>query len=298
MGFQRRLKGEDGKIVQCSVAPLPDGAVLATFSDVTAGVNVERALTERNIALTRAEQLRNDFVHHVSYELRSPLTNIIGFIHLLTDGAAGALNDKQMEYTGYILQSSAALLAIINDILDLATIDAGSMALELANVDVRATMDAAARGVQDRLAESSIHLRIVAMDDIGSFQGDAKRIRQILFNLLSNAIGFSSPGQTITLAAMRRDDKIVFKVTDQGRGIPVEHQNRVFDRFESNTAGSRHRGVGLGLSIVRSFVDLHGGEVTLQSAPGEGTSVTCVFPMSQQPRASFAAAAQGNEKFG
>jgi signal transduction histidine kinase len=103
-------------------------------------------------------------------------------------------------------------------------------------------------------------------------------LRQIVFNLLSNAIGFSTPGQTVTLAAMRRGEAIVFKVTDQGRGIPAEVLSQVFDRFRTHTIGSRHKGVGLGLSIVRAFVELHGGEVQIQSAPGEGTTVTCIFP--------------------
>ena len=290
-GFERELTRADKKIIHCSVAPLPDGAVLMTFSDITARANVERALTERNHALLEAERLRNDFVHHVSYELRSPLTNIIGFIHLLTEGAVGTLNEKQREYTGYILQSSAALLAIINDILDLATIDAGSMELNLGDVDIRAAIDAAARGVRDRLAESSIRLNVVVMDNIGTFRADAKRLRQILFNLLSNAIGFSSPGQTVTLAALRRGDEVVFKVTDQGRGIPPELVERVFDRFETNTSGSRHRGVGLGLSIVRAFVELHGGKPMIESAPGEGTTVTCVFPATDAARLSTPAVA-------
>ncbi len=280
-GFERRLRRDDGSVVDCHVSPLPDGAVLLTFSDVTAGVNIESALVERNQALVDAEKLRNDFVQHVSYELRSPLTNIIGFIHLLTDGSAGALNNKQREYTSYILQSSAALLAIINDILDLATIDAGAMELDVGDVDIRATIDEAALGVRDRLAEASIQLRIVASDNIGSFRVDAKRLRQILFNLLSNAVGFSAPGQTVTLAALRLSDKIVFKVTDQGRGIPHDQIDRMFGRFESDTAGSQHRGVGLGLSIVREFVTLLGGETNIQSTPGEGTIVTCVFPAGQ-----------------
>ena len=177
-----------------------------------------------------------------------------------------------------MLKSSAALLAIINDILDLATIDTDAMELSLGDVDIAETMAAAAEGVQDRLAESQIHLQIVAIDGIGSFRADAKRIRQILFNLLSNAIGFSAPGQTVTLAAMRRDGEIVFKVSDQGRGIPPDVIDHVFDRFHSHTEGSRHRGVGLGLSIVRSFVELHGGRVLIETAPGEGTTVTCIFP--------------------
>ena len=277
-GFERRMTRRDGSIIDCVTAPLPDGATLLTFIDVSASVSVERALTERNQALLDAEKLRNDFVHHVSYELRSPLTNIIGFIQLLGEGAVGPLNPKQREYTGYVLKSSAALLAIINDILDLASIDTDAMELSLEYVDIRATISAAAEGLQDRLAESNIHLNLVALDDIGSFRADAKRIRQVLFNLLSNAIGFSEPGQTVTLAALRRPGQIVFKVSDQGRGIPLDVLDRVFDRFQTHTVGSRHRGVGLGLSIVRSFVELHGGEVDIQSAPGEGTVVTCLFP--------------------
>ena len=285
-GFERRITRRDGTVIDCGAAPLPDGATLLTFTDVTAGVNVELALKERNQALIDAEKLRNDFVHHVSYELRSPLTNIIGFIQLLGDGSVGPLNPKQMEYAGYVTKSSAALLAIINDILDLATIDMDAMALDLGQVDIALTMAEAAEGVQDRLAENNIRLNIVALDGIGAFRADGKRLRQVLFNLLSNAIGFSSPGQTVTLAALRRDGEIVFKVSDQGRGIPPETLDRVFNRFHSDTGGSRHRGVGLGLSIVRSLVELHGGKVLIDSAPGEGTTVTCIFPAPKAEQGS------------
>ena len=110
---------------------------------------------------------------------------------------------------------------------------------------------------------------------------DERRVRQILFNLLSNAIGFSPAAATVTLAVERRDDAVVLSVTDSGPGIPPELGDRVFDRFETHSLGSRHRGAGLGLSIVRSFVELHGGTVTLESAVGRGTTVTCVFPPDQ-----------------
>ena len=177
-----------------------------------------------------------------------------------------------------MLKSSAALLAIINDILDLATIDMDAMELTLDEVDIAQIMSDAAAGVQDRVADSGIMLQVVAREDIGAFRADGKRVRQILFNLLSNAIGFSGTGQQVTLAAIRRDDQIIFKVTDQGRGIPLDTLNQVFDRFHTDTAGTRHRGVGLGLSIVRSLMELHGGEVLIDSAVGEGTTVTCIFP--------------------
>jgi signal transduction histidine kinase len=274
-----RVERSDGSVVVCATVPLPDGATLVTFQDVTDTVNVERALRERNDALEAADQLKNDFVHHVSYELRSPLTNIIGFTQLLNEPPTGPLTDKQREYLGYITSSSSALLAIINDILDLATIDAGAMTLDLGPVDIRATIEAAAEGVRDRLAEHGLALDIRTDAEIGSFVADERRVRQILYNLLSNAIGFSPPGETITLAAERRNEAILFSVADRGPGIPFTIQDRVFNRFETHTVGSRHRGTGLGLSIVRSFVELHGGTVTLDSAVGCGTTVVCVFPL-------------------
>jgi len=263
---------------------LPDGGTLITFQDLTDTVNVERVLRERNEALEAADQLKNDFVHHVSYELRTPLTNIIGFAHLLDDDATGPLSDKQQEYLGYISSSSAALLAIINDILDLASIDAGAMKLDLGLVDIRGTIEAAAEGVQDRLKEHALTLDIRAARDVGSFTADERRIRQILFNLLSNAIVFSPSGGTITLTADRTSEAVVFSVADRGRGIPHDILDRVFNRFESHGLGSQHRGVGLGLSIVRSFVELHGGVVKLESVEGRGTTVTCVFPLEQTAR--------------
>ncbi len=281
-GFTRRIERSDGVVLDCTAQSLLGGAALLTFVDVSADVNVERALTDRNNALLAAEKLRNDFIHHVSYELRSPLNNINGFVHLLGEESTGALNERQREYLGYVSKSSAALLAIIDDILDLATIDEDAMELEFSDVNVGATIQAAIEGVQDRLVENSIQLDVLPLNDVGVFRGDAKRVRQILFNLLSNAIGFSRPGQTVTLAAARRDDEVVIKVKDQGRGIPAEILARVFDRFESHTAGSRHRGVGLGLSIVRAFMELHGGKVLIDSAPGEGTLVTCIFPAAAQ----------------
>src|SRR3978361_177644 len=124
-----RVERRDGVVLDMTTMPLPDGATLVTFQDVSDTVNVERALRERNEALETADAIKIEFVHHVSYELRSPLTNIIGFAHFLSDPAFGPLNDKQREYLGYITTSTNALLALINNILDLATIDAGAMSL-------------------------------------------------------------------------------------------------------------------------------------------------------------------------
>ncbi|MDB5644361.1 PAS domain-containing sensor histidine kinase [Methylobacterium sp.] len=280
-GLTCRLEIVDGTVLDCAAQPLPEGATLLTLIDVTASVNVERALTDKNDALERTSQLRDTFVNHVSYELRSPLTNIIGFTQLLGDETVGALNERQREYSGHIMRSSGALLVMINDILDLASIDAGSLELTREVVDVRATVDAAVRGLEDRLADSAITLDLDVPDDVGSFVADGKRVRQILFNLLSNAVGFSAPGQHVRVEVRRNASELTLSVVDQGQGMPPEVAERVFDRFESHTLGTRHRGVGLGLSIVRSFVELHGGRVGLESTPGSGTRVTCTFPISE-----------------
>jgi signal transduction histidine kinase len=278
----RRIERVDGSVVDCRTVPLPDGATLVTFQDVTDSINVERVLTESNKALVEADKIKIDFVHHVSYELRSPLTNIIGFTHFLGEPATGPLTDKQQEYLGYITVSTNALLAIINNILDLASIGAGAMTLDLEPVDIRATMAAAAEGVQDRLVKGDITLTIDAPADIGGFVADERRIRQILFNLLSNAIGFSPPGETVVLAAARTADGVTFTVADHGPGISNEIRDKVFGWFETHTHGTDHRGAGLGLSIVRSFVELHRGTVTIESVPGQGTTVVCVFPLAAQ----------------
>ena len=283
-----RIERRDGMTIDMTAMPLPDGATLVTFLDVSDSVNVERALIEKNEALQTADAIKIDFVHHVSYELRSPLTNIIGFAHFLGDPAFGPLNDKQREYLGYITASTNALLALINNILDLATIDAGAMALNLTQVDIRACMEEAAEGVQDRLKKDGITLDIKATPGIGSFTADQRRLRQILFDLLSNAVGFSPPGETVTLAAERSADTVVFAVGDHGPGIPPEAMDRVFDWFETDSMGSDHRGSGLGLSLVRSFVELHGGTVAIDSTLGKGTTVTCTLPAEQQAERSAA----------
>jgi signal transduction histidine kinase len=277
--IEDRLERRDGSVIDCTTVPLPDSATLVTFHNVTDSVNVERALRERNEALEDADKIKIDFVHHVSYELRSPLTNIIGFVHLLGDPSTGPLAAKQREYLDYITVSTNTLLVLINNILDLATIDAGRMQLNLGPVDIRQTVAAAVEGVQDRLINAGLVLEVHVAENIGSFVADERRLRQVLFNLLANAVSFSPPGGTVTLTAEHRDDALVFAVTDHGPGIPSEVLDKVFDWFETHSLGSHHRGTGIGLSLVRSFVELHGGTVEIASVVGEGTTVICTFPL-------------------
>ncbi len=276
--LEGQMTWPDGSVIDFAMAPLPDGATLLTFADVTASKSFERALRERNEALVAADRLKGQFISHVSYELRTPLTNIIGFSELLASPRTGPLNDKQREYLNDISVSSKTLLSIIDDILDLATIDAGALELKLTQVDVREVLDAAILGVRERASRARLTLDIAVADDAVTFTADEARIRQVLYNLLSNAVGFSKPGDTIRLSCWREHGMMVFSVEDRGVGIPKDQQRRVFDRFESRSQGSRHRGAGLGLSVVKSIVELHRGTMRLDSEPGHGTRVTVQFP--------------------
>jgi signal transduction histidine kinase len=275
----RMERPDTGRVIDYATVPLPDGQTMVTFVDVTDSIHVERALVERNEALEAADSLKNDFIHHVSYELRSPLTNIIGFAQLLSDARVGPLNAKQREYTGYIMSSSAALLAIVNDILDLTTIDAGIMGLDLAEIDVVATVNDAIGDISERLDDKHVRLETDIASNVGGLIADSRRVRQILANLMSNALDFSRQGGWIRLSAVRANGFIEFTVTDNGAGIPSAFIESVFERFATLPRGSSRGGAGLGLSIVKSFVGLHGGTVEIASEEGRGTTAKVRLPV-------------------
>ena len=289
--FDGQMTLENGRVLAYAGVPLPDGATMMTYFDITDSKRVEHALIERNEALEASDRLKNTFISHVSYELRTPLTNIIGFSELLAEPHVGELNARQHDYLSDIRASSQALLAIINDILDLATIDAGALELKKTQSDVREIIRAAELGVRERLSAENIDLDIQVAADVDTLVADDKRVTQILYNLLSNAIGFSQAGRTITLDAHRKDDMIAFSVQDTGCGIPDDYQDSVFQRFETRPQGSQHRGAGLGLSLVKSLVELHAGQIELRSAEGAGTTVTVLLPEDGQPKQSECAEA-------
>ncbi|WP_095083191.1 sensor histidine kinase [Mesorhizobium sophorae] len=268
----------NGNVLSYAMIPLPNGQVMMTFVDVTDSVNVERALKDKNEALQKSDQLKNEFVQHVSYELRSPLTNIIGFTELLSLPATGPLTQKQREYVEHVGSSSSVLLTIVNDILDLATVDAGIMQLDISEVHVDRTIAAAAELVADRLEEHSIRLEVDASAAPKTFHGDEIRVRQILYNLLSNAANYAPEASTIRLTCRHLADGVEFSVHDDGPGMPPDLLDSVFRRFEPRANGGRRRGAGLGLSIVKSFVELHGGSVRIETGKDKGTTVICTFP--------------------
>ncbi len=268
----------DLSVIDFATLPLPDGGTLLTFADVTVSKRYERALRERNEALEAADRQKSQFISHVSYELRTPLTNIIGFSDMLVQPWSDALTERQRGYVADIAGSSRQLLAIINDILDLATIDAGALELKLAPMSTQAVIDAALLAVTDRAERAGIRIESRVGPGADELIADESRVRQVIYNLLSNAIGFSKQGGTIRVTCSEDHDMIAFTVEDRGVGIPKDQLDRVFERFESKSQGSRHRGAGLGLSVVKSLVELHKGDLTLSSEPGEGTRVTVRFP--------------------
>ena len=288
-GSSGQVELDDGVVLSYALVPLPKGQTMLTFIDVTDTMRVQKALQEKNEALELADQIKNDFVQHVSYELRSPLTNIIGFTELLQTPAFGSLNERQLEYLDHISTSSQVLLTIVNDILDLATVDAGIMELEYSDVSVPEVISAAAARVSERMRDHNIALDVDIESDVGVFKADANRVRQILFNLLSNAANYAPEGSTVSLQVMREGNDTVFAVHDDGPGMPEDVLDTVFKRFQSYANGGRRRGAGLGLAIVKSFVELHGGSVEIETGEGRGTTVICRFPSEAR---SFRAAAE------
>jgi signal transduction histidine kinase len=218
--------------------------------------------------------------------LRTPLNAVIGFAEILTNQYFGALNPRQLDYSHSILASARLLMRLINDILDLATIEAGYLVLETGRIDVCEMLRTVLSLTSERARSRDLQIDLRCPPDIGAIEADERRLKQALFNLISNGIKFTPPGGAITIAAERREESLLLSVTDTGIGIAPADQERIFEKFER---GVRRPGAGLGLSLVKSLVELHGGSVTIESASGCGTKITCQLPVSQQTTAGSAA---------
>ncbi|MBI1339821.1 PAS domain-containing protein [bacterium] len=276
------MRTSNNKTLVWLTQPLPDGATLIAFMDVTAQRQVETALKDRAEAFAAADRLKTEFVHNVSRQLRAPLTTILGFAEFLESEKPGALNDKQKQQVGAILSASDHLSKLISNILDLAMIEAGRLDLDLSDVNLRRAIDDSVDLLVSTADKTKVRVEVQCDEKVGTIHADERRIRQILFNLLSNALRFTSPGGLIRVEASREDGVVRLTVTDNGKGVPFDRQPSAFDSF---TSGDQ-RGAGLGLALVRSFVELHGGQVLMKSAPDAGTTVLCFFPETAMPRGS------------
>ena len=275
------IRRTDGRIVHYVSVALPDGGTMVTFHDVTDSVRVEEALREKTTALETAERLKLDFLANVSYQLRTPLNAIIGFNEILDKEYFGELNLRQKEYTKGLGEASEQLMNLINDILDLSTIEAGYMTIAKDTVDTAAMLIGLYDLTQEWARGQKIEVSISVADDIGVANMDERRIKQALLNLIRNAIAYTPAGGRIMLSANKIGDQLALSVIDTGPGIAAEDQERIFRPFEKTTA---HReegrgGAGLGLSLVQNIVDLHGGTINLKSAIGEGTAITIFLPL-------------------
>lgn len=277
-----RVELVGGAMVDYALVPLPNGQTMLSFADVSASVNLERTLVERNEALEAAERLKNEFIEHVSYEFRAPLTSIKGFAEVLQQKVFGDLNEKQAEYVADIASSSNELHGLVDNLLDLATVDAGIMELDLKPVRADEMLKTAAQSVADRARDRGVKMTLrnaSQLADADPFVADEHRLQQVLFNLLANAITFSPVGGIVVLESATDGDDILFKVRDSGPGIPKDERATIFQRFKTGKSkGHGKRGAGLGLSIARALVELHEGSLILDPDVDDGACFVCRFP--------------------
>jgi len=272
-----RFERLDGRILDWESLRLPDGGTMLTYQDVTADAQYQVALRQRKEALEAADRLKSEFISHVSYQLRSPLHSIMGFAEMMQQGIAGTLNPRQDEYVRYILEATGVLLGLTDNILDLSSIDAGELVLNPGIFDVDTMIRSVVAIGEARAAERGQIFATTIDPGIGRMSGDETRLKQVLLNLLSNALKFTSAGDQIEVGARRDEGTVTFWVRDSGIGIDPEVQTRVFEEFQ--TGGNvRQRGAGLGLTLCRRLVELHGGTINLDSQLHHGTVVTFTVP--------------------
>ncbi|MBL8523886.1 MAG: sensor histidine kinase [Betaproteobacteria bacterium] len=250
----------------------------AQLEDYTTGL--QRMVSDKTAQLEQANRHKSEFLTNMSHELRTPLNAIIGFSDVLREQYFGQLNDKQMEYARDIHESGQHLLSLINDILDLSKIEAGRMDLDLSRFHLPSTIDTALVLVRERALKHNITLKADIAPDLGDFVADERKLKQILINLLSNAVKFSHLNGWVLVTATRGTKEVVISVQDNGTGIAVEDQAAIFEEFHQlKTSGSaKQEGTGLGLTLARRFVELHGGRIWVQSELGHGATFAFTLP--------------------
>ncbi|MFT4074933.1 MAG: ATP-binding protein [Asticcacaulis sp.] len=266
------VKISDGRLAQWRTQPLPDGATLVAFSDITATRQLEKAIDARDEALNESVRLKRDFVANVSYELRTPLTTIVGYADLLQ--AQTNDNPKQKAYLDSIQSAAQELARSIDDVLDMAQIDAGEMSIHRADVRLLDVVAEVGLRLSDTFKARGVSFDYDGVVETGLIRVDAKRLAQCLEHLLGNAIRNASAGSAVKLHAQKDQDNLVLEVAYSGRGIPYHVQAHIFDRY----IGRERGGPGLGLALVKALVELHDGWITLESEPNEGASFKIHLP--------------------
>jgi signal transduction histidine kinase len=230
--------------------------------------------------LETASRHKSEFLANMSHELRTPLNAILGFSQVLQQKLFGELNSKQEEYVGDILSSGNHLLSLINDVLDLSKVEAGQIELEVAPFSLREAIERGVVMVRERASKNGVALASEVEPEVQLVQGDERRIRQVLFNLLSNAVKFTPEGGRIDVTAARVGEEIQVGVTDTGPGIASQDLDRIFEEFHQTEVGARQReGTGLGLTLSKRLIELHGGRIWVESGLGEGSRFVFTLPV-------------------
>jgi two-component system, NtrC family, sensor kinase len=263
--------------------------VLQTFASQSAlaiqNARLFRELEDKSRQLEVANRHKSEFLANMSHELRTPLNAVIGFSEVLHERMFGELNDKQAEYIEDILSSGRHLLSLINDILDLSKVEAGRMELDLARFSLPVALDNALTLVRERATRHGVTLELDADPRVGDVVADARKVKQILLNLLSNAIKFTPEGGRVTVRAVPADGTVEVAVSDTGIGIAPADQELIFEEFRQagGDYAQKREGTGLGLALVKRFVELHGGRIWVKSAVGEGSTFTFTLPERSWP---------------
>ncbi len=287
--YKRKIGDDPERVISIGGNPFFDEArrflgYRGTARDITEKVLAERAVHEAKAAAEAANVAKSQFLANMSHELRTPLNAILGFSEVLENGIAGPLQSRQTEYVGLIRQSGEHLLHLINEILDLARIDAGKLDLHEEVLEPSKLVDSAIALVRDRAAAGLLELDVDVEEDMTPLRADRIRLTEILLNLLSNAIKFTELGGAINVLVRRTEEGgAAFIVQDNGRGMTEAEVEIAFERFGQIEGGlsRQHEGSGLGLPLARKLAELHGGSLTLKSETGRGTTATVILPPSR-----------------
>ena len=284
LGMERRVErtGKDGKTVAVWRNPLPGGGFVTTYTDITASKQAEEALMQSVVRAETANIAKSAFLANMSHELRTPLNAIIGFSDIFQTETFGPLGSpRYLEYAKDINDAGLHLLNLINDILDLSKIEAEKDELYEEVLEINAVVGSALALVRHRAYKNDVGLIVRIEADIAKLSADERKLKQILVNILTNAIKFTKPGGTVTIGAWSRQDSgFVFQIVDTGIGIAPQDIPKALSQFGQvdSDLNRQYEGTGLGLPLSKALTELHGGSHDLQSEEGAGTTVTVRFP--------------------
>jgi signal transduction histidine kinase len=237
-------------------------------------------LDQKSRELEAASRHKSEFLANMSHELRTPLNAILGFSQVLRDGLFGQVNEKQAEYLDDIVVSAHHLLSLINDVLDLAKVEAGQFQLDAAPFSIREALESGVVMVRGRAASDGVDVELSADAEVDVIVGDERRIRQVIFNLLSNAVKFTPAGGHVSVTAAQVNGEVRVSVADTGPGIAPLDRERIFEEFQQTELGvEQHEGTGLGLALSKRFVELHGGRIWVDGGPGDGSTFVFTLPV-------------------